>query len=364
MPSPSATKASEKQQACRKLLSLLHKEYGKATPRFSMPVLETMLFAVCLEDNSWDAAEQAFANLNRQYYDLNEIRVSSVSEIEESLGGIRGSDWAGLRIRSILRFVFESTYSYDYEKLKRLTQDSAQKRLKKIDNMSAFIRNFTVQQCLAGYLVCLDLLSTRAAIHLGIVPPGFTEEQAGDFLKPGLKKADAFSFACALRCLATDPRFIDRLSEPPDEDVEFDVKLVETRFSDLRKPKKKKRKTAAKKAASTGKPGKKKAAAAKAPARKKASKGSTGKASTASRASGTAKSTSRKSAVASTTAKKPVARKARKKKAVSDRKSGGRAASAAGRKKPAVKKTVRKPAAGKASAGKKAAKKKAARRKK
>ena len=242
MPPPFATKASEKQQACKKLMALLHKEYGRSVPKFSMPVLETMLFAACLEDNSWDAAIQGFDRLNKLYFDLNEVRVSSVAEIEETLSGMRNGDWAGLRIRSVLRFVFESTYTYDYEKLKRLTQDSSQKRLKKVDNMSPFIRNFTVQHSLGGYLVCLDTLSARAVTHLGIVPPGLTEEQAGEFLKSGLKKAETFAFTCALRCLATDPRFIERLDEPPDEDEPFDLKLVEQRFNSLSKPKRKRRK--------------------------------------------------------------------------------------------------------------------------
>ena len=242
MPPPFATKASEKQQACKKLMSLLHKEYGRSVPKFSMPVLETILFAACLEDNSWDAAIQGFDRLNKLYFDLNEVRVSSVAEIEETLSGMRNGDWAGLRIRSILRFVFETTYTYDYEKLKRLTQDSSQKRLKKVDNMSPFIRNFTVQHSLGGYLVCLDTLSARAVTHLGVVPPGLTEEQAGEFLKSGLKKAETFAFTCALRCLATDPRFIERLDEPPDEDEPFDLKLVEQRFNSLSKPKRKRRK--------------------------------------------------------------------------------------------------------------------------
>ncbi len=357
MPSPSATKAREKQQACKKLASLLHKDYGGATPKFSMPVLETMLFAACLEDSSWDMAEQGFENLNKLYYDLNEIRVSSVAEIEGTLGGIQGSDWAGLRIRSILRFVFESTYTYDYEKLKRLTQDSAQKRLKKIDNMSPFIRNFTVQHSLSGYLVSLDTSSTQAAIHLGIVPPGSTEEQAGEFLKPGLKKADTFGFTCALRCLATDPRFIERLSEPPDEDAEFNVRLVETRFNDLKKPKKKKKKPAvvAVKAASTEKPGKKKPPTKKDTAKKSPAKATSTTGKPASKTPGVQKKASKQSAATSSKAKKsPTSKATKNKAAVARKKSTGKAVSA----------TAKKTKAKKSSAGKTVAKKTAARKKK
>jgi chemotaxis protein histidine kinase CheA len=338
MPSPSATKANEKQKACKKIMSLLHKDYGKAVPTFGMPVLETMLFAACLEDNSWEAAEQGFERLNTQYFDLNEVRVSSVAEIEETLTGMHNGDWSGLRIRSILRFVFESTYTYDYEKLKRLTQDSAQKRLKKIDNISPFIRNFTVQHSLGGYLVALDSASTQAAIHLGLVPPGSTEEQAGEFLKPGLKKAETFPFTFALRCLATDPRFIERLSEPPDEDEEFNVALVDTRFADLKKPKKKKKKAA---------PPVEKAAAKKKATKKTPVKKVAARKSTATKGAGATKK--------SGAPKKATAKAASKKVATAKKKNTART-------KAATKSTPAK-AAKMASAKSKAVKKKAARKK-
>lgn len=330
MPSPSATKASDKQKACKKLLGLLHKDYGKAVPKFSSPVLDTMLFAACLEDNAWDAAQEGYDRLHRLYYDLNEVRVSSVAEIEETLSDLRLADWKGLRIRSILRFVFESTYTFDYEKLKRLTQDSAQKRLKKIDNMSPFIRNFTVQHCLGGYLVCLDSASTTAAIHLGLVPPGSNEEEAGDFLKAGLKKADTFPFTCALRCLATDPKFIDRLSDVPDEDEEFDVGLVDQRYADLKKPRKRKKKKKVvpetKKAAA--KTSKKAAAKKTAPAKKK-----------------TAAAASSGAAAKKKPAKKaPAAKKAAAKKAPAAKKAAAKKKSAAKKKAPVKKKAAKKKA--------------------
>jgi len=309
-----------------------------------------MLFAACVEDNAWDAAEKGYEQLNKQYFDLNEIRVSSVAEIEESLSELRLGDWKGLRIRSILRFVFESTYTYDYEKLKRLTQDSAQKRLKKIDHMSPFIRNFVVQHSLAGYLVTLDTASTQAAKHLGLVPPDMNEEQAGEFLKPGLKKADTFAFTCALRCLATDPRFIERLSEPPDEDEEFDIGEVERRFADLKKPKKKKKKLA------PPPPPKKKAAARKKPAAA-ASKSAGGKA--AAKKSGTKK----KTAAAKPATKKKASRStaaAKKKKAAATKKPATKRTSA---KKAPVKKAASKKAASKKPASKKPASKKPASKK-
>lgn len=381
MPSPSATKASEKQQACKKLTSLLHKEYGKQVPQFSMPVLETMLFAACLENNSWDATEQGYDRLNKMYYDLNEIRVSSVAEIEETLNSPQG-DWSGLRIRSILRFVFETTYTYDYDKLKRLTQESGQKRLKKIDNMSPFIRNFTIQHCLGGYLVSLDEVSTRAAIHLGIVPPGSNEEQAGEFLKQGLKKADTFAFMHALRCLATDPRFIERLSEPPDDDEEFDVGLVEERFEALKKPRKKKKKKKlppepVKKAATSKTAAKKKTAgvsakvsaagktATKAKLKKKTGKATAAKSAASNKKTAAKKASKKSAAVKKKATKKTSVKKATAKKAPAKKKATKKSpVKKTTAKKAPVKKKVKKKSAVKKATAKKATAKKAPAKKK
>ena len=247
MSSPSAVRASDKQLACRKLTSLLQNEYGQAVPKVNLHVLETMLFAACLEDNGWEAAEQGYDRLLRSYYDLNEIRVSSVAEIEGTLADLRAADWKGLRIRAILRFVFESTYTFEYERLNRLTLDSARKRLNKINSISPFIRRFTLQQSLGGYELALDSISTRAAIALGIVPLGFNEDQAADFLKPGVKKANTFAFAWYLRCLATDPKYIDRFGAPPDESKKTDVTRVEEHFENIKKPPSRRKKSAAKK---------------------------------------------------------------------------------------------------------------------
>lgn len=318
MPSASATKASDKAQACKKLTSLLQKEYSKSVPSIKQPVLETMLFAVCLEDNPWDKAQAGYDKLLKSYFDLNEIRVSSVTELEQTLSDLRNSEWKGLRIRSILRFVFESTYTFEFEKLARLTLESAQKRLKKIDYLSPFVTNFTLQQVLSSHVVCLDHVCHRAAIHLGIVPPDSTIPEATEFLKAGVKKSDAFAFSHLLRQFATDAKFADRIEDELDEDLDFDVLKVEERLAILKAPRRRKKKTA--KPAAAEKPATKKKST-KAPAAKKKTtsksndksttkKESPAKKKTATKAPAAKKKTaSKKTAAKTTTSKKSAAKK-------------------------------------------------------
>lgn len=280
MPSASATKASDKVAACKKLTTLLQKDYGKTVPKMKLPVLETILFAVCLEDSPWKDAEAGYETLLKSYFDLNEIRVSSVTDLERTLGDLKDADWKGLRIRSILRFVFESTYGFEFEKLARLTLESAQKRLKKIEHLSPFVSAFTLQQVLGSHVVILDNLGLKTAVHLGIVPPDSSIAEAAEFLKSGVKKADCFSFSYLLHCLATDPKLQERIADDPELDDEFDVLNVADRLAALKSPRKTPKKKAATKKTTTGAATKKKAAPKKkaggaskaAPAKKKTAK--------------------------------------------------------------------------------------------
>lgn len=291
MSTASATKASDKALACKKLTALLQKDYGKSLPKLKLPVLETMLFAVCLEDNSWEAAEACYAKLLKSYYDLNEIRVSSVSELERTLSDLKDAEWKGLRIRSILRFVFESSYTFEFEKLAKLTVESAQKRLKKIEFLSPFITSFTLQQVLGSHVVALDQITLRAAVHLGVAPEGSEIPEASEFLKAGLKKTETFGFTHLLRKLATDPKFENRITATFDD--EFDVLKVEECLATLKAPKKRKKattKSTAQKGGTAGESTPKKAASV---TTKKTA--ATKKAATKPKASESRKSTSTKS---------------------------------------------------------------------
>lgn len=229
-----ATKAADKSQVCRKFVTALQKLYGKSVPKIELPVIETMLFAACLEDNPWDPAEAALKKLISTFFDLNEIRVSSVSELELVLTPLNKADWKGLRIRSILRSIFESTYSYDFEKLRRQTLEQAVKTLKKMPDVTPFIRDFVLHEILGSHIVCLDGSMLTAAKWLGLVPETADLNEGSEYLKGGLKKSEVSEFCYLLRCLSTDPRFIPRFTDHAD--TEQSMADVMDRFAELQLP--------------------------------------------------------------------------------------------------------------------------------
>jgi len=233
-----ATRAADKSQVCRKFVTALHKLYGKSVPRIELPVIETVLFAACLEDNQWALAEVGLKKLITSFFDLNEIRVSSVNELELVLAPLYKADWKGLRIRSILRSIFESTYSYDFEKLRRQTLEQAVKTLKKMPDVTPFIRDFVLHEILGSHIVCLDESMLAAAKWLGLVPETADLNDGSEYLKGGLKKSEVSEFCYLLRCLATDPKFIPRFVDHAD--TEQTMADVMDRFAELQLPPKKK----------------------------------------------------------------------------------------------------------------------------
>jgi len=59
MVATSRSKPVDKPEALRRLAMLLKKSYPGTPPRRDLPVLETLLFAVCLEDATLEQAEVA-----------------------------------------------------------------------------------------------------------------------------------------------------------------------------------------------------------------------------------------------------------------------------------------------------------------
>ena len=68
------------------LLSKLHKvlrKHFKPIPPPGQAVLEQLLFACCLENARYEAAEQAYAAISTSFFDWNEVRVSTIKELAE-----------------------------------------------------------------------------------------------------------------------------------------------------------------------------------------------------------------------------------------------------------------------------------------
>ena len=79
------------------------------------PLLEQMLYACCLENAPYEMADKIFEHLTKSFFDWNEVRVSTVTELSEAMHALPDAVSAAANVKRILQGVFESTYSFDME---------------------------------------------------------------------------------------------------------------------------------------------------------------------------------------------------------------------------------------------------------
>ena len=269
------SKTPDKSKVLARLLKLLKKEFGGLPKREQLPVLESMVFSACLENSSYEAADAAFGRLKNDFFDWNEVRVSTISELEPVFEGVHEPEWCAMRVRYLLYYVFDHQFSYDFDGIKKKPFELAFKQVSKIKHLTPFCRNYMLQKCLGNHVIPVDYKMVRTAIWLGLIPVGADEDSGAELLKGFIRKADAPEFIWLLKSLSVSRHGESILEMSPkgdDPELEFDLGDAEERLNDVLSGRARKRlqsaKRSADKKAEEELAAKKKAASAKAAARK------------------------------------------------------------------------------------------------
>jgi len=167
-----------------KAFKVLRKHYEPYT-YVERPLLEQMVFALCLENSPNDAATKAFEVLKGGFFDWNEVRVSTVEELAEVMSMLPEPKHAAHRIKRFLYSVFETGYSFDLEPVKKMNLGAAIQKLEKHQGASPFAVAVVTQACLGGHSIPLDKGALLAFQVLGLA-------SVADVAKstvPGLERA-------------------------------------------------------------------------------------------------------------------------------------------------------------------------------
>lgn len=187
-----------------KLQRVLKKTYKSASTRGEHPLLETMLFACCLENAHHDVAREALDKLRASFFDWNEIRVSTVKELAESLSTLPEPVAAATRLKGVLQAVFETDYSFDLEHLKKQNLGAAIKRLQKLPGASAFGVAYATQVALGGHSIPLDKGTLDALVIIGLATPAEAASGTITGLERAIPKSKGQEFGSLVHELGAD----------------------------------------------------------------------------------------------------------------------------------------------------------------
>jgi len=163
----------------------LRKHYKPIVDASDRRVLDYLLYACCLEDSSYEAADEAFAKLQQTYFDANEIRVTTVAELSESLTSLPKASSAAGRLKKSLQSLFEARYSFDIDDLKKANLGKAVEEVSSWDGTSKFVMAYVTQHAFGGHSIPVDnqVLSVCIALEL------LTAAEASKGVLPGVERA-------------------------------------------------------------------------------------------------------------------------------------------------------------------------------
>ncbi|MGQ9822132.1 MAG: hypothetical protein ACUVQK_09750 [Thermogutta sp.] len=161
-------------------------------------VLEHLIFAALLENAPHAAASEAFRRLRTEFFDWNEIRVSTLRDLSEIAAELPDPGGAALRIKQPLQSLFESTYSFDLEGLRKLTINQALERIDKIKGVTPFMRSYVVQHALGGHTIPLDDAALAVLFVAGLADESEMRTRSVAGLERAIPKNKGIAFAAML----------------------------------------------------------------------------------------------------------------------------------------------------------------------
>ncbi|OHB80350.1 MAG: hypothetical protein A2W31_12335 [Planctomycetes bacterium RBG_16_64_10] len=176
---------SKRADLLTRTIKVLKKYYKPVPPAADRTLIEHLLFACCLENSMPPAAEQSYATLKHQFYDWNEVRVSTIGELAEVLQALNDPEDAARRLRGVLQSVFESLYAFDLEALKKHNMSQAVKQLQSHAGTTPFAVSYVVQAALGGHAIPVNEGAIRALVVVGAI----TAAEANQGRVPGLERA-------------------------------------------------------------------------------------------------------------------------------------------------------------------------------
>lgn len=183
-----------------RLLRLLKKGGGTVQLQPADDPMEQLLRGVLSTYASDSRAEVALTKLRDAMIDLNELRVTPIAEIVETIG----ADYpmcraAAAEISRALNSVFNRIHHLDLTFLKTLSRKHAEVFLNSLDGVGPHAKATVIQRCLKAHVVPVDMHMYAFLQKNSCLSPGASVEDAQRVLARRIRERDAFTFYVLLR---------------------------------------------------------------------------------------------------------------------------------------------------------------------
>ncbi len=167
-----------------RVLKVVRKHYKPVPAAKDRTLFEHLAYACLVENSPHELAEQVFESLKADYFDWNEVRVSTIRELTEVTKPLVDPPQAAARLKQTLHSVFEGVYQFDLETLKKQNIGQSSKQLQKLKGSTPFVVAYVTQSALGGHSIPVNNGLLIAMHVIGVISD--SELKAGAV--PGLER--------------------------------------------------------------------------------------------------------------------------------------------------------------------------------
>ena len=196
-----ATKhAEELKSLCRKLI----KEH-KPGERAQQEALWALVRGAMSYDVADERVEQAIKVIEKEFVDLNELRVATELEVQDLLGmRYPQIEERVKRITAALNAIFEKEHTLSLNRLKDVSRRDARQFLRDLPEMHPFVEAYVMLYSFDGHAVPIDDGMLAYLTDEEIVEEGTNLEDAQKFVEHHIKAEECHAFFTALRSAVTE----------------------------------------------------------------------------------------------------------------------------------------------------------------
>ena len=196
--------ATKHAEALKSLCKKLVKEH-KPAERAPQEPLWALVRGAMSYDVADERVEQAIKVIEREFVDLNELRVATELEVQDLLGmRYPGIEERVKRITAALNAIFEKEHTLDLNRLKDVSRRDARQFLRELPEMHPFVEAYVMLHSFDGHAFPIDDGMLAYLLEEEIVEDGTNLEDAQKFVEHHVKHEETHAFYAALRAAVTE----------------------------------------------------------------------------------------------------------------------------------------------------------------
>jgi len=179
----------------KRLFNKLRREYGKPDPVERTDPVEQAVLAILSRDTSESRAAKAFAKLRAATVDLNDLRVTTMPDIVETLGAQYPDAQSRARdVRDVLSDIFNRESILNLDFLRDRARREARQYLESLNGVDAYAAASVMLWSLGGHAIPVDEQLIEVLRRKELVARRSDRAEVQAFLEHHVSAADAQAF--------------------------------------------------------------------------------------------------------------------------------------------------------------------------